>query len=47
MLFFQIHNDRIGMNKIVSLWQELWIFQVKTGRNILSKGAIIIFCKDR
>lgn len=47
MLFFQIHSDRIGMNKIVSLWQELWIFQVKIGPNTLGKGAIIIFCKDR
>ena len=43
--FFQIHNDRIEVNKIVSLWKALWVFKMKTGPNILGKGAIIIFCK--
>ena len=43
--FFQIRNDRIGVNKIVSLWKGLGVFKMKTGPNILGKGAILIFCK--
>lgn len=44
--FFQIHNDRIGMNKIISLWKALWAFKMKMGPNILGKSTIIIFCKN-